>query len=504
MNPKQRTKPNRIEVPRWRPHDFAFQSLANYENPYSISFSAVVTNPDGDETCVLGFYDGDGTWKVRVSANMEGRWSLRTQSDEPELDGQEVEFTCIPNTDPNIHGGLLVDPEHPYHFMFEDGTRYFMMGYECDWLWALDMENPNLFRLNRFLDKLVDYGFNHILLNTYAHDCPWQKGRTCKDDYGPPPLYPWEGGNEHPVHNRFNLAYWRHYDRVIDALYRRGIIAHVMFKVYNKMVNWPQKGSVEDDMFFRWVVARYAAYPNIVWDLTKEGWREEDLEYKLSRIKIIRENDGYHRLVTVHDDDDPYENGAYDQLLDFWTDQNHSDWHRTIIRQRKRRKWPVANMEFGYEHGSKGLEDKTYRVVQPPEEVSLRAWEIYMAGGYAAYYYTYTAWDVIRPEDTPRGYVLFKRLREFFENTHYWLMEPADELVSDGYCLANPSREYIVFLKKPRKFRLKIEGAAAPLTAEWYNPFTGERLPAAKMENGIWEFKPPESWGDTPVALHLR
>ncbi|OYT48990.1 hypothetical protein B6U79_02525 [Candidatus Bathyarchaeota archaeon ex4484_231] len=61
MNPKQRTKPNRIEVPRWRPHDFAFQSLANYENPYSISFSAVVTNPDGDETCVLGFYDGDGT-----------------------------------------------------------------------------------------------------------------------------------------------------------------------------------------------------------------------------------------------------------------------------------------------------------------------------------------------------------------------------------------------------------------------------------------------------------
>ena len=75
--------------------------------------------------------------------------------------------------------------------------------------------------------------------------------------------FAWEGSNEKPDHSRFNLAYWQHYDRVIEALHQRGMIAHVMIKVYNKMVNWPAKGSAEDDLFFRWLIARYAAYPNV-------------------------------------------------------------------------------------------------------------------------------------------------------------------------------------------------------------------------------------------------
>ena len=33
-----------------------------------------------------------------------------------------------------------------------------------------------------------------------------------------------------------------------------------------------------------------------------------------------------------------------------------------------------------------------------------RAWEVYMAGAYGAYYYTYTSWDVVRVNDTPTGY----------------------------------------------------------------------------------------------------
>ena len=40
-----------------------------------------------------------------------------------------------------------------------------------------------------------------------------------------------------------------------------------------------------------------------------------------------------------------------------------------------------------------------------------------MAGGYTCYYYTYTAWDIIRPNDTPPGYAYLRHLREFFEGT---------------------------------------------------------------------------------------
>ena len=86
-----------------------------------------------------------------------------------------------------------------------------------------------------------------------------------------------------------NLAYWQHYDRVMTALNDRGIQAHMLIKVYNKQVKWPARGSAEEQLFFRWLVARYAAYPNLIWDFSKEAHNEKDLAYKQGCLKYIRE-----------------------------------------------------------------------------------------------------------------------------------------------------------------------------------------------------------------------
>jgi hypothetical protein len=126
-----------------------------------------------------------------------------------------------------------------------------------------------------------------------------------------------------------------------------------------------------------------------------------------------------------------------------------------------------------------------------------------MAGGFGAYYYTYTAWDIIRPNDTPPGYEYFKNLRDFFASTGYWKMKPVEGLTSVGYCLADAGREYIVFLNSAVPFTLTLRGLPGPLTGEWYQPFTGARLAAAKISNGRFELTPPAGWGDGPVALHL-
>ena len=488
--------PQTIDVPRWQPCDFAFSSTVKPENPFKIPFSATVKGPGGAAFRTAGFYDGDGTWKIRISPTAEGAWSVVTQSEAPDLNGKTVAFTCTPNKNPRVHGGLRVDTQHPRHFVFEDGTRCFLMGYECDWMWALENPEP-------FLDKLAAYGFNYIILNAYAHDTSWRKGKTATDDYGPPTQFAWAGTNEQPDHHRFNLTYWRHYDRIITALHQRGLVAHVMIKVYNKKVNWPDKNSAEEDLYFRWLLARYAAYPNVHWDFSKESHNEKDLDYKLARMKFIRDHDPYHRPLTTHTDLKAYDSGVYNTALDYRSDQVHKNWHASLLDHRRQHDWPVVNVEFGYEHGPDGPNDATYRVVQPPEEVCRRAWEICLAGGYGAYYYTYTAWDVIRPQDTPPGYAYFKNLRQFFDATGYWLMEPADELTSAGYCLANPGTEYILFLNKAQSFTLKLAGITTPLPAEWYQPFTGQRHNGGSLANGTVELTPPAAWGDGPVALHI-
>jgi hypothetical protein len=438
-----------------------------------------------------------------VAPKAEGKWSLVTKSAVKDLDGKSAEFTCVRNPNPNVHGVLRVDQAHPHHFIHEDGSRFFMQGYEYDWLWALDMDKPGVPTVEQSLDILAKHGFNYVILNSYAHDTKWCAGKTSPDDYGPPPLYAWEGSNEQPDHSRMNLAYWQHYDRVLSALAQRGIQAHMLIKVYNKQVKWPAHGSEEEKLFFRWLVARYAAYPNIIWDFSKEAHNEKDLAYKQDWLKWLRENDPYHHLTTVHDDDKANDSGAYDELTDFRTDQGHRNFHEVILRQRARRAWPVANVESDYECGPGGVEDKTYGKAQLPNDMMDTLWEIAMAGGYIAYYYTYTAWDVVRPLDVPPGYAMMKHFGDFWRATEYWMLEPSDKLVNAGYCLANPGHEYVVFQKQPEPFTLEIGGAQSPLKAEWFNPRTGTRTPAAPLKNGTASLAPPADWGNAPLVLHV-
>lgn len=492
-----------VKVPRWQPHDFAFTAKERVENPFAVSFLATVKGPDGVTLILPGFYDGNETWKIRVAPTVEGDWSLVTQSDLKELDGQSVTFTGVRKANKRMHGPLRVDPEHPHHFLFADGSRFYLQAYECDWLWALDMADDSVPTVNSFLNKIGSFGFNYVILNAYAQDTDWRQGRTGDDDYGPPALHAWEGTNDKPDHSRLNVAYWQHYDRVIAALNERGMQAHIFAKVYNKHVNWPARNSPEEDRYFRYLISRYSAYPNVIWDFSKESYNEKDKDYLKGKLRFIRANDPYHRLLTVHDDDGPYNRGEYDDLLDFQTDQEHSNIHNTVVKERARKQWPVANMETAYEHGPGGMMDKTYGVVQTPEETLRQAWEVAMGGGYMAYYYTYTAWDVVRPQDTPPGYAYFKRFGDFWRSTGYWKLEPADQRVSKGWCLANPEGEYVVFLNKAQTFTLTVDGAQKPLKAVWYNPQTGERTVAARSVKGTMSFTPATEWGQAPVVLHV-
>jgi hypothetical protein len=126
--------------------------------------------------------------------------------------------------------------------------------------------------------------------------------------------------------------FWQHYDRVMTALSDRGIQAHMLMKVYNKQVKWPARGSEEEKLFFRWLVARYAAYPNVIWDFSKEAHNEKDLPYKQGVLKYIRKLDPYHHLMTVHDDDQVNDRGAYDELTDLRADQQHGKWHEVNLK----------------------------------------------------------------------------------------------------------------------------------------------------------------------------
>ena len=469
-------------VPRFSPADVELRGGDGGANPFLVQVSAVVTGPHGTSMVVPGFYDGDGVWKIRFCPNVEGTWGYVTHSADPELDGQRGEVRCVASENSRVHGALMVDPQHPHHFLYEDGTRPFVLGYEANWLWALTHLGDEEVTLRRFLDRIASFGFNHIFVNTYAHDTRWCPGKTEERDYGPPPMYAWEGTNEAPDHLHLNPEYWRRFDAMMDALLERGLTAHIFLKVYNKQVNWPDPYSAGDELFFRYVVARYQGFSNVVWDFSKEAKNEPDKAYLASRLSLMRALDGHRRLVTVHDDDVFYWDARHAGQVDFVTDQYHRDLAATLMLQRRHFGCPIINEEYAYECGPGGLDDKTYPRSHTAEEHALQSWEVAFGGGYPGYYYTYTAWDVIRPDDEPPGYALHQRLVEFMRQVEWWELEPHMGMalgnnVGDARCLANPGREYLVFGAAGRALRVTLPGleTGRDVSCEWLQPLTGER-----------------------------
>jgi hypothetical protein len=397
----------------------------------------------------------------------------------PALDGQAGEIECAPNQNPSVHGALRVDQAHPHHFVCQDGTRPFVLGYEANWLWALGFLPDGEQRLRQFAAKIAGYGFNHVFVNAYAHDTRWREGTTCPEDYGPPPAYAWQGTNEAPDHLRPNVAYWRVFDVMMRALFDHGLTAHIYLRVYNKLVNWPANRSLADDLYYRYVVARYQGFSNVVWDFSKESKNEPDKAYLANRLSFVKAHDGYGRLVTTHDDDVFYYDPAYAGAFDFVTDQCHRDLAATALAQRLRWRCPIVNEEFAYECGPGGLQDKTYGRSNTAEDHALRSWEVVLGGAYPGYYYTYTAWDVLRPEDDPPGYALHRRLVDFMRRTAWWELEPHPGVAlanntGGARCLARPGREYIVFAAGGGTTRATFAGLDGRARCEWLQPLTGE------------------------------
>ena len=269
-------------------HDFTFQAAAP-GNPFDVELAGEFTGPEGVHIRVPGFYNGDGRWVIRFSPTREGAWELRTTSPLAALNGRsEAGIRCVPNRHPAIHGGLRVDPAHPYHFVYEDGARYFLLGYEADWLWGAGIEDPERKLMRRLIEQMAARGFNHVIVNVYAYDTNWSKGREHAWDWGPAPVYPWEGTNDKPDHSRLNPKYFQLYDRMMSELRDKGIVAHMMLKVYNKQVNWPEKYSRDEERYFRYVASRYQAYSNVVWDFSKEAHYERDFGLQRRLMELVR------------------------------------------------------------------------------------------------------------------------------------------------------------------------------------------------------------------------
>ncbi len=503
-----------IMIAQYDIYDFSLDSDTHHDDPFAVNVLATMEHESGEKIeNIPGFYNGDGKWVIRFSPTKLGVWRGKTTSGDPKLCCVELgPVECVENENSEVHGKLQIDPEHPQRFTWEDGDPFVILGFECDWLFSYHQEKPEDCR--KHVQLIKDRGFNYIIMNIYAHKGFSQPESKGPGDtipgtvYAPSRMYVFGGTNDEPDHTKLNIDFFKDYDQMMAILHEKGIVAHLMIQVQNKRVRWPERLSAEDDLYWKYVVARYQAFGNIVWDIGKESYnllREtEGHEYTINRINLIRDMDAYDHLVTVHDSE-AGSTGRYseaDAVSDFVSDQIHlkdvDRYNREAISKLRILPKPYLNIEYGYELGAEDL--KTYRSgsTAPWQDILDWTYALYMAGAYPGYYYNNTSWDLIKFEPEPEGWKRYQYLKDVLDSLSFNRMEAMNELVARGYCLADPGREYLVYL--PEGGEAVIDLTAVPgnrgprgqwvagdtkVSGLWMDTYTGERI-QVEIEPSGW------------------
>ena len=297
------------DVEQWQVVDLIFKAKPTGGNPFIADFHATFSGPNGAQLEVPGFYNGDNMWIIRFSSSSIGEWTFVTQSTIKKLDSKRGTVAVTANTHKDRHGAIVINSENPQHFYHEDGTPYFQLAFECDWLFALDYHNKIAApKTSHLLDLLSKYKINQVVTTMYSFDVNWPKDERLVDhpehEYGGDlTIFPFLGTNNNPDFSSLNVAFFQNFDRTISLMEDRNIYVHLMIYVWNKMVNWPAPESEADNMYYDYIIKRYQAFSNVIWDVSKEALNNARCTeaYGVERIQRIRKLDAYKRLVSVHD-----------------------------------------------------------------------------------------------------------------------------------------------------------------------------------------------------------
>lgn len=322
------------------------------------------------DVIVPGFYDGDGTYRVRFMPDTEGEWSYRTKSTAPALDGKSGTFVCTAADKAN-HGPVQV--RNRYHFAYADGTPYFPFGTTC-YAWT----HQPLAMQQQTLDTLKISGFNKIRMCVFPKSYIYNTNEPLHD------VYTRVDANMLDF-DKPNFAAFRHFENQVAALADLGIEADIIiFHPYDRW-GYCTMSREQDYRYLRYLTARLAAHRNVWWSLANEFdfiLDAKPMEHWDKCFRIVEENDPYGHPKSIHNGDPEVSYNHRKPWVDHVCIQNSEvkkadEWRAAWGK-------PIINDELEYE----GNIPRPWGNISA-EELVHRFWMMVMRGCYAGHGETY-------------------------------------------------------------------------------------------------------------------
>ncbi len=236
-------------------------------------FASVTFTKGGRSFDVEGFYDGGDTWRARFMPDEEGTWDYTWSLEGSNGSGS---FDCTARANPDNHGHARRDPAHTRYMVYDDGTAHYWYGGK--WFNAHNYGPPSKGgEVNQgpgedtrysdavftdCLDEMASRGHNGLLIQIA--------------------LYPLENDKL-----SWDLTWIQRCEWLVEQMASRGIYCQLnLFNtwsrhkdywfVYTTDANdhvfnvWASGDETAKENYLRTLVARFAGYYNIYWELGNE------------------------------------------------------------------------------------------------------------------------------------------------------------------------------------------------------------------------------------------
>lgn len=486
--------------------EWALRSAAPYANPFAdVVFEGEFVSPQGMSYVVPGFYDGDGTWRLRFSPNEAGRWRYRTRSRPNDASlTAEREFAVAPAQG---RGYLKATPRDAWGFRYEDGEPAFILGDTTYNLFGMAHCGADV---AGFLKRRASQGFN--LLRVRVPVSPfhppegysdWQTRRT----------WPWGGSEQKPLFDRFDLGYFRTVDQVMAQAEALGLGFEVIMEAWGFEFPFCRRDLFVpewEELWLRYLIARYDAYSCVsFWTLMNEyeyypdgDWRYNPLadRWAMRMARWVKAVAPHGHIVSVHNGPrlppfaqrfalDP---DAVDAIMfqDWGARDESSGWlatgiEETIVEALRGWRGSAVFAEWGYERNPEfALRVPGHRYCDE-EHTRRGGWRGAFCGLGVIHGFenSWGPWERLGEDQS--GLVYLQHLHRFFTKVlPFSELRPAWEIVRDAgryepghrpLALASPSRDRAaVYLPAGGAVSLDLPRPVDAYASRWYDPCTGE------------------------------
>ena len=398
-------------------HEIALTGDGSVANPFDTPCEVIFISPSGISVTVNAFYDGSNIWRARCYVNEIGNWTWKSVSTRDfGLDNKSGSFSALES---NLRGKLKKHPGNNKALATDDGK------------WFLNIaDTPYLI----FSDKYDKW-------QEFIRDS-WNLGITLFRASMLGALRDWDSLFENGNRNKLNISNFQTNDTRLKWMLDNYPDLYVEFILFGECNTgwggdetlWNSMSTEQHNRILKYIVARYAAFPEIIWEIVNDYKYSESHPHNIEMADEIgyylMNNDPWNHLITsggIRGDEFYFKQVEWATLfhletLDALSADHAEDYSSYPVH--------VFDAEDRYE---------TYKQPDNPKIYFRRLiWSWTLSGGSAGYG---GDWDDIVPysQTSFEGLDNIIHIRNFFQDKNIEL----SDYIPDDNCVSSPARGVI-------------------------------------------------------------